>query len=231
MAVDLLDTELVLLDGLSVRAEVQKAVEDAKARLRAVAELPSLPESLAALVADAVRYAQENGRLGYRSESTHYCQRCGKSGGYAKYKRGGRTKYGGWHSKGDEDRSKPLTIVGVDLSISFIIIRGHIALGCCWECWEKIRPALATALDGVKAEVHEHITGHPPRFKWHPNVKCSACGWTGHEGQMGRLPTLFRDGTYPGECPKCHAKNEPFGPRVIKTAEGWQVVPNSEDAS
>lgn len=223
-ATELLDAELVMLDGRAgLRLEVQKAIDDAKERLRMVAALPSLPPTLAAFVADVVRCAQETGRLGFMHESIAYCAKCGKSGGYAKHKRSGWSRSKGSYSKGQDDRSKPLDLSAVDLSHNFIRIRHHVSLGCCWECWETVKPSMVKALETIRAEIPKHITGVEPRFKWYQHSRCTKCNWLGHEGQLLPLRAIL-GGSYPGECPECHAQNLPFGEHLIKGADGWTVV-------
>jgi hypothetical protein len=189
-------------------------VDAAKERLVAVAHLPELAPDLAAFVADVCREARKNGVLDYRHVNTTYCRLCKRSDGYWPVRRSSRYK-----RKGEPDRDNPKTFAGKDLAQRFVVMQGHATLGGCDQCIEAARPHLLAALADIPCEVPQRFTGEAPRFKKHRNAVCTACGWTGHEGQMGKLRTMMGDGWYPGECPQCHAKNEPLGRRKIDTDE------------
>lgn len=213
---DLTDSELVILDG-RCSPETQSLVEAAKERLAMVDSLPGEP-AIAGFVADAVRAAREDGRLRYETTSLSHCKICGRDAGYAKYKRSGR-----YHEKGATRYDRPLYIGGVELRGGFIRVQGCARLGCCHECFAKAKPHLKTALAAVRAEISVYITGEQPKFRRYDNCECTACGWSGHDGELGLLPAILR-GSYPGQCPKCGAKNMAFGPNIIKATEGFVVV-------
>ena len=86
---DLLDTELVVLDG-QCRPEIQSRVDAAKARLASVAANPDLPEPVAKFLADVKNEALTNAKLVFLHIRLRLCSVCGKRAGYAKYTRSGR---------------------------------------------------------------------------------------------------------------------------------------------
>lgn len=218
----LTDQELALLDG-HCNEGVQTEVDKAKARLKTAELLGNVPDNLIPFVSRIIEEARATGRLILSRRSLHYCNVCGKSAGYAKYKRTGR-----YHRKGEPNYDKPLSLWGVELADRFVRIGGRATLGCCGSCWNKVKPFLADALRDIRAEIPEAITGYPPRWVRYDNRKCSKCGWEGHEGEMGRLPVMMGRGTYPGECPQCHAQNLPMGHTIIKVQDGFQVVERKE---
>lgn len=217
---DLLDTELVLLDG-RCRPEIQARVDQAKARLASIAANPELPEPVAKFLADARNEAENTGKLVWRHIRLRSCSVCKKQAGYAKY-----TRYGRYHKKGDDNHDRPLTFAGYELADRSVTIRNYATLGCCHECWMRIQPELARTLSDVRAEIAEQITGRPPTLIRYKNRQCTKCGWTGHEGEMRKLPTLMGDGYYAGGCPKCQAESTLFG-NDIKLIDGYTVVPTS----
>jgi len=219
VSVNLTDEELALLDG-RCSADVQRQVDAATGRLSMQAALAETPGHLAAFIADAVMEAKNSGRLKFAPCGLRTCPYCKRSGGYAVHS--GRSRY---HRKGTPNYDKPLTIPGVELAQRFVNFLGHATVGCCRECWEAAQPLLVSALDAVKAEIPEAITGKAPRFKRFDNAHCTACGWTGHEGQMRPRRTLMGDGRYPGGCPACPAENAPLGRTVIQTTKlGFTLV-------
>lgn len=213
---NLTDDEALLLDG-KVSSNAQATI-DAIKRARELASAEGCDTKIADFIAKAIEAAKTSGRLVFRHAEVRCCGLCGKSGGYRQYSRSSR-----WHRKGQTDFSKPIYLYGVDLIDSFVRIKGSPELGCCDACWKTVKPLLARNLEGVHAEIPESITGHPPKFKWHQNRKCSKCGWAGHEGQMGRNVTLMGDGTYPSTCPQCKAKNV-FLSTTIELVDGFTLV-------
>ena len=97
------------------------------------------------------------------------------------------------------------------------------SLGMCAECWRTHKAAVARALEGVRAEIPEAITGRPPMLRRWDRMRCK-CGWEGHEGQMGEIPALLI-GTFRGKCPKCGAENSILGGQAVKRADGFVLVP------
>ena len=219
--VRLTDEELLLLDG-KCSPKAQEAVEKAKARLAVQLELPAHLQHFDDFIRRVVLLAQEEGKLVYQQRRTHRCPICKVGGEYATYRRSSRT-----HRRGEPDYSKPITLAGIELAERFVVVKDTLTLGCCTKCMEAIKPHLIQALGGVKAEMPEALM--PTHWKKWDNMRCSKCGWEGHEGQMGKLRTLFGNGYYRGQCPQCGAKNE-FGTLLIKKAEGFTLVEVTEAA-
>lgn len=217
-ALRLNDKEIAALDG-HCRIEIQDVVTRAKHRLAIAAQVNDAPANIADFVALVVTYAQENGRLGHQVRGLSSCPVCNKRAGHAKHTRSGRN-----HKKGDTDYNKPLKLWGVDLAVSFVKVDGHTSLGACMDCIALARPYLKSLLADVPAEIAQNLFDEPPRFKWRNKRQCTACDWLGHEGQMKMLPAIF-EGTYPGECPSCGARNDGFGRQTIKVVDGWELEP------
>ena len=214
--IDISDEELALLDG-RVGETLQEHVSAAVARLAAASAFPDLTPRQAGLIADAVSEARLAGRLVWHHRRLRYCPLCEKHGGYALYKSGPR--------KGRPNYDRPLSMPGIELAYRFVTIEGSVAMGGCQDCIRPVIPHLKAALVGVPAALPDMlVTEGAQRFNRFDNRRCTACGWTGHEGEMGRRRTLFDDGTYPATCPSCNAENRPFGPRIIETVDGFTVV-------
>lgn len=214
--VSLTDHELVWLTG-HCSSEVQAEVDKAHRRIE-TAKLYDLPNGLAGLVADVISEARENGRLIYQSERVRYCSYCNQDPGYYIYKSG--------YNKGFPNRSKPLYLYGTEMAQRFIVTRGRISLGACSDCMAVALPAIKAALVGIPVALPPTLQTEGERlWERHENRECTSCGWVGHEGDMGRLRTLMGNGTYPGICPACKAKNDVFGPQIIKPVAGFTVVP------
>ena len=206
--------EMMLLDGTCSDAS-QSIINEYKQALALTAS--GLTHKQGAMVAKIVATAKKNGKLAYSIRQVSSCPCCGASAGYATYKSSSR-----YHDKGDVNRDKPLSLNITDLDGSFVRVSNYSSLGFCQSCKEIILPILLLELEDVRAEIPEKLTGHAPKFRWHQNKVC-ACGWTGHEGQMGRLYALM-GGTYPGSCPSCKAENTPFGRTIIATADGFTLT-------
>jgi hypothetical protein len=113
---------------------------------------------------------------------------------------------------------------GVDLHDSFVIMSGHASIGGCLECVQACLPTLRQLLSDVAAELPKELRNEVSALhKRHRNKKCSACGWAGHEGQMGDMPAIM-GGSYKGKCPQCGAENLPLGRTIIETVDGFTVV-------
>lgn len=221
----LTDEEIVML-WESTRPETVAHVKAARARLVLAIRLAHLPAASAGLIADVLTVAHEHGRVPYSRRSIERCPLCETHAGYAVHRRSGR-----YHRKGDVRHDRPLTMAGHDFDPSFVRIQRHTGLGCCNPCFVALRDDLAKALVDVRAEVPEAITGHPPRFRRHDNRRCTSCGWTGHEGEMGWERTLMGNGTYPARCPQCGSRNAPLGPTIIETVPGFTVVDAIKEAA
>jgi hypothetical protein len=215
-SVQLTVDEIILLNG-KVRPEIQTIIDEAKEAKALEAFVVDAAE--ARFIAEVMKEARTKGRLICRWVQLHYCYYTGKSAGYDTHRRSGK-----YYRKGETNFSKPLTMAGIELADRFINVQGYANLGCCWEFWNKVRPKLVIQLENVKAEVAEEITGYPPKWKRFNHYQCDQCGWTGHEGQLLKLPAMF-GGYYAGECPNCHAKNMPLLPNIVKTVEGFELVP------
>lgn len=222
--VELIDGELLLLDG-HCRPDVQREIDHRKAQLATVAARPDLTPNQATFLADALAEATTQGRLVLRYERLSHCRVCDARKGYAR-----RTRTSRSGAKGTLDYKRPLHLAGVELAHRFISMEGYPSLGCCRACWDILKPHVAAELDArdVHAAIPESITGHAPRWIREDVRHCTACGWEGREGLMGKLPSLM-GGLYPGVCPSCGAKNEIFGRTIIGSAEGngWEIVPSA----
>lgn len=217
-SVNLNDRELSLLDG-SCSEKSQITVDAAMLRLETQARLSHLTHRQAAFVADLVSTARVDGKLTFCPSRLRHCKVCNVFSGYAKYARSSRN-----HRKGDSNYGKPLTLSGYDFSAGFVRMSGYPSLGCCHACLKTVEVDALQALDGIEAQLPERWTGRPTKFVCHDNRKCSACGWVGHEGEMGHIQTLMGNGTYPAGCPGCSAKNVLFGEMIIKSVDGRTVV-------
>jgi len=190
---------------VSDRPEVQAVAAAAKAALELQGELPP---ALAKFVASAAARAVKDKKLRWRGVSVEYCPICGWSGEYPKFKSGPR--------RGRPNTNKRRnTQYGVDLADSPVTINGYATLGGCSPCVEKALPCLRRALSDVRAELPRQLAG-AKSYTRHALCRCTSCGWYGHEGQLGKCPTLLPGGVYPGKCPACGATNEVFGKRPIE---------------
>jgi hypothetical protein len=210
-SVKLTDDELIQLDG-KCRPETQEEVRAAWARVRmAVKYDEQIPIHLAGLVADIVAEARAEGRLTFRHVRIRWCGYCGRDAGETK-KRG---------------KTVQLTMGGIELAERFIRIEGHINVGCCSECWDQIATAVVAELAPVPVEAPEVLKPTGPRYRRWDRRECTACGWTGHEGQMLPAMTLMGDGYYAARCPSCGVENAAFGRHAVKGVPGHVV---EEDA-
>lgn len=218
MKIELTDNELVLLDG-KVSGEVQEEVDRAKARVDAVeaySDHADITPTLAAFIADVVHEARTQGRLVANHVRIRSCRLHDEYYGFVKYKSG--------PNQGRPNYKRPIAKPGREFARRFVTVEGHVTLGGCNECIEKALPALREALIGVPAQLPDLlVTEGAPRFTRYDDRECLECGWTGHEGQMGRLPAIL-GGDYPGKCPSCGAEKLPFGPQKFKTLDSFTVV-------
>lgn len=219
--VDLLDDELVLLDG-KVREEAQLEVDRAKARVAMREVFPELAHSQSGFIADVVGLATLERTLVFRHTDLRICPMCDRRPGYAK-----RTRTSSKGYKGEPDYSKPIHMRGVEFKHTFISVKGFPVLGCCNACFDIIREPLLSALENVEAELPEKLMGYPPKYRFFRNRKCKKCRWTGHEGEMPRLPSLMGGGSFPGVCPGCGYHVGLFD-KTLEMVEGGVLVPASE---
>jgi hypothetical protein len=214
--VKLLDSELLLLDG-KCSGDVQAAINSVKERRALADSLSALTPAEVKLIHSVLNVARSSGQLKPQWVKLRLCEVCGKKAGYATVKRSSRHK-----TKGEPDYDKPLSMRGVDFAQGVIVIKGYAAVGCCAECYEKVKGALLERLQSVPCELSGFF-GVPSRWKRYDNRECTKCGWKGHKGQMLPRPALM-GGFYPGGCPNCEAENVMFGPMKIKIADGFELV-------
>lgn len=220
MRLDLSDDELVLLDGLC-RPEIQTEVEAAKARLAAVTTHSDLDPRHARLLADVMSEATKNGALRWVSTRADHCSLCDdKPYGYVKYKSG--------PNRGLKNLKKPFSYAAVEMGRSHVI--GYVKLGGCNDCMTSLKPHLVEAVSGLRCQVPPPLdTPDRPRWRRYDNRVCTKCGWTGHEGQMGRDRTVMGDGWVPSFCPVCGAGGVSlFGPRIVESASGFTAELETE---
>lgn len=169
------------------------------------------------LVVRIVDAAELEGRVSFVSEGLSYCRYCNQSPGYAVYKSG--------RKRGQPNYNRPKRLPGYSFVWTFVQFKGNPKLGACRACFDPVRDEVLNVLKGMRVELPEKLTNEPPKWKRVENRRCTSCGWEGHGGQMGRLATLVGDGSYPGVCPRCKARNEIFGRSIIERSSGFAVVP------
>lgn len=223
-SVTLNDHQLALLNG-KLDEKQQKLVESAIARLHYRQIYTDLLPNLSDFICDLREIANAKGLLTYSHCKLRSCRICDIRPGYHTVAR--TTKY---KKKGQIDYDSPIYLYGRDFASGFIVWEGSPNLGCCDSCLKQHSSTITKHLSDIKAELPQELTGVPSKYKRWDNMQCS-CGWTGHEGQMGKLQTLMGNGYYPGKCPNCKAENLLFS-REIKKADGFVVVEafNGEDS-
>lgn len=212
-SVKLLDVDLSRLAD-SADPETAAAASAAAGRLAVVATLGDVPPHVAQLIADVVSEATTAGRLIWRHDSTGMCPYC--------------QRQSEWKVPKGKRKKREYRVPVVDFADRPIFIRGHASVGACGECVEAARPHLIAALAHVHAQVPAQLAapGRPALVRW-DRQRCIKCGWSGHEGQMGKLRTLFNDGWYRGKCPSCGAERTAFGAKVFERVDGFDVAEDS----
>lgn len=197
-----------LLD--SADPEVRSAAEAARDRIAAPARWPTVSAHVAALIADVLTEARNEGRLIYRVDTASRCRYCGTHSEWKKLPR--------------KRREREIMIRCVDFACRVLIIQGHISVGACLECVEQALPYLRAELSTfpVQLPMQLRTEGAPVYRRW-DRCRCKRCGWSGHEGQLGRLMTLMNDGDYPGKCPSCGAERTLWGPDPFERLVGFDV--------
>lgn len=208
--------EIVLLDG-KCRPEIQVTVDRAKIASQISGE-SDIPEGVAGMIAKVIDEAKANGKLMHRIEMISVCPACKRSDGYHVHKRS--TKY---RRKGDTDYDNPKLFMAHNLAHRFVTIKNHISVGFCVSCFDQAFPVLQKHLKTVNAQVPDSLLGEPCKWKWNKNRKCKACGWEGHEGEMGMERTLMGDGWYPAKCPSCKAENHLFH-TAVEIRDGFTLT-------
>lgn len=216
--VNLTASEAVLLDG-KVSKEAQAVVDSAKLAM-SLQGPDSLMDSHRKLIADLVEFAKIEGVLIRRKSLTTRCPTCGLSKGYETHRRSGK-----YHRKGQPNYDRPVWIPCIDYKPT--MVQGYVKHGCCEDCASIVEPLLKLALADVVAQLPDALAGNK-RYRKYDNVKCTACNWEGHKGEMIKCRTLMGDGWYPAQCPKCKAKNELFA-TLVKTAKGFTCVELTEE--
>ena len=207
--VSLTDEDLLKLAESADHATAQAAAKCAE-RVALVERLKDVPAHIAGLVADAVAEARESGELVYYNRRISRCAHCGATSTWTKPAR--------------RRKEVEVQLSGVELARRFVYVQGHVSVGGCSECVKAAAPIIAAELSGVPAQLPSQIVaeGVSTWVKW-GRVKCKKCNWTGHEGQLGRLPAIM-GGTYPGRCPSCSAERMPFGLDPFEHIDGFELI-------
>lgn len=208
-SVKLLDTDLA---RLADSADPETAAEAAAAagRLAVVATLADIPAHVAQLVADVVSHATTAGILRWRHDTVSICPYCQR-----------RSE---WKKPPRKRKEYEYRLAAIDFDDSFLIIRGHLGVGACRTCVDEAMPHLQRALMHVLAQVPEPLAAPGrPKLERYDRRRCTKCGWSGHEGQMGKLRALI-SGYYRGKCPSCGVERTAFGPDPFERVDGFDVV-------
>ena len=219
-SVDLTDSELLRLEGIERLAEI---VEAAKQRIAMSAMLPDgISDSDAAFVMKVVDKANTDGVIGWRWSKVRRCPVCRETDGYYAHS---RTNNRRGIKKGEPNYDKPRYRRAVELAPGFVSFEGVVTLGCCTDCFDRLKPIIIERLADIKCELPTQLVA-PGSFRYIKcgNKHCESCGWEGHEGEMSRVPTLMGDGYYAGSCPQCKAQNKPFGNAIIVNGDGYTIV-------
>lgn len=210
MSYALTDEEAQALSG-HVRPQIQALVDQAAARLRARAQYPDLAPALAGFIANVLAEARAEGRLVFNPSNLTGCGLCGKRA--ETYFRG----------RGSKRRMVGSSMPGFELARRFVNIQGSPWLGGCRPCMDAVLPHLREALRDVRAQLPDDLRAEgAQRYVRRENRRCTKCGWTGHEGQMGMAPSLMGP-LYPATCPQCHAGGGFFS-RDVEAVDGYVVV-------
>lgn len=217
-SVDLVDDELLLLDG-RCSAKVQAEVDGAKLRQRLAATHQDVPPQLLYAASTILRAAASGGQLIRRGERIRHCLGCGKHAGYA-----ARTRSSSKGLKGEPNYDRPLYLSAIEYVPQFVRVVGYSSTAVCLSCVPEVERILISELAGVPCDLPDALVSEGgTRWRRYERRHCTACGWQGHEGQMRQLPALI-SGRYAGGCPACPANNTPFGPTVIKNGDGFELV-------
>lgn len=207
-SISLSDRDLARLvdsDDTETRAEALAASN----RITAATRWPSIPSHVAALVADILREAKTEGRLTYRTEMISFCRYCGAKSTWEKSKR--------------RRRDYEAKLSGREFAHRFLVMRGHISVGGCSACVEQALPVLRGELALFPVELPETLrTDGASLYRRWDRCRCKTCGWSGHNGQLGKLPALMQ-GEYHGKCPSCGAERRLFQD-PFECLDGFDVV-------
>jgi len=93
----------------------------------------------------------------------------------------------------------------------------------CDDCYTILRPFLLQVLRDLKILAdYKSIDSECP-YRKDNQVECFNCHELVYESEMGRLPTLMGNGSYPGICPHCGAKSLPFG-KNHKSTSNFRII-------
>lgn len=204
--IKLSDEELVLLASVVPRFSAD--ADAASERLEIKRTLGDVPADLQPVVSRILQVALENSAVDYGTTDVRYCSFCKTSAGYHTYTRNSR-----YHRKGEPNYKRPKRLWGAR-------VNGETM---CMDCWRKIQPTIVSALRDRPVYMPPSWDEDRPLYAQFNNMECTKCGWTGHEGEMGRDPTMMGDGYYPAKCPECGAENKLFT-TDIKRAKGTTVI-------
>lgn len=212
-SVTLSDLDLAKLIG-SEDADTRAEAEAAADRIAAPARWNEIPPHVAALVADVLREAKIEGRLIHRTEMISVCRYCGARTTWEKSKR--------------RRRDFEAKLSGREFAYRFVTIKGHISVGGCQDCVDRALPALRAELTRFPVELPRILwTEGAPIYRRWDRCRCKKCEWSGHEGQLGKLPAVMQ-GEYPGKCPSCGAERSPFGANPFEHLDGFDVAEAKE---
>jgi hypothetical protein len=226
-SISLLDAELLELDealsgdpptAWAENKTVQLAVDRAKQRRDLASAHPELSEHQRRFVVDVVAIARAEGLLIRGWTRVRTCACCGESDGYALRKRSSRKGL-----RGSPNYDRPRLRTATEYADRFVRVENHSSTAACTACVPMIEPVLIELLDGVRAQLPTELGGG--KLVRYARVKCK-CGWEGHEGELGKLPTLMGRGHYPGKCPSCKVEHHPLG-RSPFERDGHVVVERS----
>lgn len=213
--VELTYEELLLIDG-KVSVEVQAAINLAKLDYDRRFKLPIMNEIL--------NKSEATGELKWTLKSIKSCNFCDKAVDYARYPRNSR-----YHNKGDYNYDKPRYYSGIAFNERFVSIngRGDMCTECC-ENHQVIKTLVNYIIDNdLKIEIRKNEFAET-KYKKDAIRICYDCKKEMNESEMGRERALMGGGTFPSECPHCHAKALPLGSTHRNTGKFDFVLNNSK---
>jgi hypothetical protein len=137
MNIELTDEEVVKFLAGCARPEVVSAVQVAKLRIL-VQEQWSLSWDEADFLVHAYIRGAAGENLSVRPIRLHTCRTCGRTGGYRPYVMDSPSG----HLRGEPDIKRPIYLNGIDLLDTTDVIVESAFLGCCVECWTKLKSYL-----------------------------------------------------------------------------------------
>jgi hypothetical protein len=165
---------------------------------------------------EAIIYSLNKGIFSVTNKRICYCQLCETHAGYVLYSRTGR-----YARKGQPNYDKPKHLPGIKLNEGFVSIKGHGDF--CQACNTK-----HNIVDTIKNYIIDNdlkieiIRDDRSLWKKDDIRICFECEAEIQESEMGLLPAMM-SGHYRGECPKCGAKQLPFG-KSHKHAHKFKMI-------